>query len=139
MNRHVTPFFIVALALACASAPKPILYPNPHLEEVGKAKAKTEIEECRGLADEAGAHRDPGKVTGVAASTAKGAAVGGAAGAASGAVVGNAGRGAAMGATGAAAGAAVGAMLRKPKVSQAHVNFVNRCLKERGYEPIGWD
>jgi uncharacterized protein YcfJ len=115
------------------------LYPNPHLEEVGKATSETEIEECRTMADAAGAHRDPGKATEVATSTVKGAAVGGAAGAAGGAIAGNAGRGAAIGAAGAAAGSAVSAMFRKPKVSQAHVNFVNRCLSDLGYEPIGWD
>ena len=109
------------------------------LEEVGPDAAQADIDDCRAMADAAGAHRDPGKVKDVAVSTAKGAAVGGAAGAAAGAIVGNVGRGAAMGAAGAAAGAAVNAMFRAPKVSSAHMNFVNYCLSERGYEPIGWD
>ncbi len=103
------------------------------------AEAQLDIEDCRIMADEAGAHRDPDKVADVAKSTATGAAIGGAAGAAGGAVVGSAGRGAAIGAASAAAGSAVRAMFRKPRVSQAHVNFVNRCLSERGYEPIGWE
>ena len=30
-------------------------------------------------------------------------------------------------------------ILRKPPVSQAHRNWVDRCLSERGYEPMGWE
>jgi hypothetical protein len=135
-----------ALLLGCA-APKPILYPNAHYQSVGERVAQSDIEGCRARADAAGANRDPSRVTqaGRSAATAGavGGAVGGAAGAAGGAVVGSAGRGAAVGAASGAAGAVVGSLIsalffERPATSQAHIEYVNRCLTDLGYEPIGW-
>ncbi len=124
---------------ACASAPKPILYPNDHLADVGVEGSKSDIEACRSQADAAGAHRDPDKVTQVAKSGAKGAAIGTVSGVVGGAISGGIGRGAGIGA---ATGATVGvlsAMMRKPRVSATHQNYVNRCLADQGYEPVGWE
>ncbi|MEM9441730.1 MAG: glycine zipper family protein, partial [Pseudomonadota bacterium] len=71
--------------------------------------------------------------------TAIGGAAGGATGAVGGAILGNAGRGAAFGAaTGATAGL-VRSIFSRPQPSGAYKNFVDRCLRERGYEPVGWD
>ena len=70
-------------------------------------------------------------------------AVGGAGGAAVGAVAGavsggGAGRGAAIGAaTGATVGAVHGAV-KSSGPSSVYKNFVDRCLREKGYEVIGW-
>jgi hypothetical protein len=51
---------------------------------------------------------------------------------------GGAGRGAAIGAaTGATAGAVHGAV-KSSGPSPIYKNFVDRCLREKGYEVIGW-
>jgi hypothetical protein len=133
---------LVALAAAigfgCAG-PKPILYPNAHYQRVGESVAQSDIEGCRVAADAAGANRDPSQVTQAARSAAAGGAIGGAAGAAGGAVVGRAGRGAGVGAASGAAAALMRWMLfRRPTTSQAHINYVDRCLQDLGYEPVGW-
>lgn len=130
----------IAVSLAACSVPKPILYPNHHLQTVGKEAAEEDIADCRKMAEEAGAAPSKGKGGQVAGSTAVGAGTGAAGGAIGGAVVGVPGTGAAIGA---ASGATVGFLRglfggsRKP--SDAHMNFVNRCLEERGYQPVGWE
>ncbi|HEX9813525.1 MAG TPA: hypothetical protein VGB31_01105 [Myxococcota bacterium] len=127
-----------ALLFGCAG-PRPILYPNAHYQSVGKSVAQSDIEGCRMMADAAGANRDPDKVTRAARSTAAGGAIGGAAGAAGGAILGHAGRGAAVGAAGGAAAALMRAILfQRPTTSQAHIAYVDRCLQDLGYEPVGW-
>jgi hypothetical protein len=121
------------------SGPKPILYPNAHLRAVGKEAAEQDIAACRKLAEEAGAAPSKGKGGRVAGSTAVGAGVGAAAGAVGGAVVGRPGTGAAAGAAGGATVGFLRGLFGGHKPSQAHMNFVNRCLEERGYEPVGWE
>lgn len=124
--------------VACAG-PRPILYPNAHLEAVGREVAERDIAECRELAKAAGATTATGKTGQVAGSTAVGAGVGAAAGAAGGAVVGAAGRGSAIGAVSGAVSGLFGGLFRRPKPNQAYINFVDRCLIDRGYEPVGWE
>jgi len=127
-----------AMAFGCAG-PKPILYPNAHYQYVGESVAQSDIEGCRVAADAAGANRDPDKVTRAARSAATGGAIGGAAGAAGGAVVGHAARGAGVGAASGAAAALMRSLLfQRPTTSQAHIAYVNLCLQDLGYEPVGW-
>ncbi len=127
-----------AMLFGCAG-PKPILYPNAHFQSVGKRVAASDIEGCRKMADAAGANRDPDKVTRAARRTAAGGAIGGAAGAAGGAVLGHAGRWAGVGAASGAAAALMRSLLfQRPTTSRAHISFVNRCLQDLGYEPVGW-
>jgi len=120
----------------CASSQAPVLYPNEKLKQAGPEQADRAIGECRQLAD-AYVQSTAGK------DVAKGAAVGGVAGAAIGAVGGavsgrGAGAGAAVGAaTGATAGAVHGAV-KQTAPSPVYKAYVNRCLRERGYEVIGW-
>jgi hypothetical protein len=43
---------------------------------------------------------------------------------------------------GAARGATAGflrELFRRPLSSNAYKQFVQRCLKERGYDPVGWE
>jgi len=130
--------FIVLLGLGCA-APRPILYPNAHLQEVGQEMADREIDECREIAKDAGATESQGKGGQVAGSTTAGGAIGSASGAVGGAVVGYPGRGAMVGA---ASGATVGflrGLFRRSPPRNAYKQFVQRCLKERGYDPVGWE
>lgn len=125
--------------LLAACAPKPILYPNAHLKEVGEDVAERDITECRELAKEAGAASSQGKAGQVAGGTAAGGAVGSAAGAVGGAVVGHPGRGAMVGAASGATAGFLRGLFRRSPPSNAYKQFVNRCLKERGYDPVGWE
>ncbi len=125
---------IVFLVLGCA-APKPILYPNAHLKEVGEDVADRDIDECREMAKDAGATGSQGKSGQVAGSTAAGGAIG----SASGAVVGHPGRGAMVGAAAGATGGFLRGLFRRSPPSNAYKQFVQRCLKERGYDPVGWE
>ncbi|HSE60580.1 MAG TPA: hypothetical protein VLA99_17895 [Nitrospiraceae bacterium] len=135
----------VAVSAGC-SASKPILYPNAHLQEVGETVAGQDIELCQEAAEAAGAEPDSGKVGGTATRTATGAAMGSAAGAAGGAVAGairgNPGQGAMTGAAAGAAGGATHGLLRsmfsRRQPSQVYKQYVNRCLRERGYDVVGW-
>jgi uncharacterized protein YcfJ len=123
------------LCIGC-SGPRPILYPNNYLQQVGPDQAEQDIEECKQLAEDYVPEHDASTVAG---STAVGAGSGGAIGAVSGAVRGGAGIGAAVGAaTGATAGFIHG-LFQASQPSSTYKSFVNRCLAERGYEAVGWD
>jgi hypothetical protein len=130
-------------AVGCAT-PRPVLYPNARLKAVGASAAQADTDECMRRADayvRSGGEADKTlESAGIGAGT--GAAIGAAGGAAGGAVLGRAGIGAAAGAAGgAAAGATRGIvheMFRKRGPSPVYRNFVNRCLREKGYDPIGW-
>lgn len=132
----------VLLLSACSSA-RPVLYPNAHLQSVGKEIAEQDIEDCQRSAESAGA-KEGGGGGGkrVATSTAVGAGVGAASGAVGGAISGAAGRGSMIGAaSGAVWGLLTGlfhAAAGPSQPSQAYTNFVNRCLQEKGYEVTGW-
>ena len=123
------------LLVACA-AKRPVLYPNEHLEYVGKEAAEQDINDCMALAEANGV--DSNRAGEVATSTAGGAAVGGATGAAAGAVTGNPARGAAAGAAGGATLGLFRGLYRSREPDPVFRNFVDKCLTERGYEPIGW-
>jgi hypothetical protein len=127
------------LALAGCATSRPILYPNAHYQSVSAEAAEREIAECRKLAETAGAREEPGDAGHVAGSTAVGAGIGAAGGAVGGAISGSAGLGAAAGAAGGAVAGVLGGLFsRKQKPDAAYRNFVDRCLRERGYEPTGW-
>jgi hypothetical protein len=139
MKRRLT-FYALMLVLpaAACSAPKPILYPNAHLQQVGAAAADQDIGECAELAKEAGATPSQGKTGQVAGGTVAGGAIGSAAGAVGGAVVGRPGRGAMVGAASGATGGFLRGLFRRSPPSAAYKDFVTRCLRERGYDPVGW-
>ena len=131
---------ILLLISACSST-GPIIYPNTHFLSMGKAAAEKDIEVCRKLAESAGASEENGKLGNVASSTAMGAGVGAASGAVGGAIYGAAGQGSVVGAaSGAVAGLLRGILYssRSSRPNQAYVNFVSRCLQEKGYEVTGW-
>lgn len=144
MTRELCGVLLVCLLSGCAAQQRPVLYPNEQMQRVGGEIAERDIDDCLGRAQEyvsAGGRR--GEVAGnTAVSTGAGAAVGAAGGAAGGAVVGHAGRGAAAGgAFGAAAGLMHGLLhgaSRSSGPSPVYKKFVNQCLRERGYQPIGW-
>jgi len=132
---------LILLWLSACSSMQPVLYPNTHFLSVGKEVAEQDIEACRQLAESAGAREGSGKAGDVAASTAIGAGAGAASGAVGGAIAGSAGSGSLIGA---ASGATLG-LLRgifytagPSQPSQAYMNFMQRCLQEKGYEVTGW-
>jgi hypothetical protein len=124
-----------ALASACAEA-RPVFYPNAHYTQVGEQAAQADLDACIQFANESKASGDKG--TEVAKSTAGGAAVGGAVGAATGAVLGNFGRGLGAGAAGGAAGGLVTGLFKASEPDPVFKSFVDRCLREKGYDVIGW-
>lgn len=137
MRRWIVCALVVVAALAgCARTQSPVLYPNAKLQHAGKAQADHDIEDCRKLADayvQSTAAKDIGK--GAAVGAAGGAAVGAVGGAVSGR---GAGFGAALGAaTGATAGAVHG-VAKQTGPSPVYKQYVNRCLRDRGYEVLGW-
>jgi len=127
---------LVLMVAGCASQ-RPVLYPNAKLQRVGNEVAQRDIDECMRLAEDYGVSHGGGEQA--ARRAGEGAAVGGAAGAAAGAIGGrNVGDSAARGAAiGGAAGAARGAT-RSDRPSGPYRGFVQRCLRERGYDVIGW-
>ena len=142
MRHKVVSIIGGALLLAACSTAHPILYPNVHMQSVGKEIAAQDIDACRQLAETAGAEEGSGKAGRVATGTAVGAGVGAAAGAVGGAISGAVGRGSMIGAaTGAVWGLLTGLfhMIAGPsQPNQAYTNFVNRCLQEKGYDVTGW-
>lgn len=120
----------------CATSQRPVLYPNAHLQAVGQATADRDINRCMQLAKQSGAAE--GRAGRAAKNTAESATVGGAAGAAAGAVRGRTGEYAAAGAAGAGAARATHEILRSGEPDRLYRAFVNHCLRDRGYEPIGW-
>ena len=131
---------MIALAfhfVAC-SGPKPILYPNAHLQSVGEEGARQDISGCREVAKEAGASPGSGRGGAMAGRTAVGAGAGAASGAVGGAIAGSAGIGAAVGAASGAVFSFLCSLFTPSQPDAAYVNIVDRCLSERGYEVAGW-
>ena len=126
---------LVLLPLGCAQK-RPVLYPNGHLMSVGKEAAQADVDDCIQLAKDYGTDSDKGNE--IVKSSAKGAAVGAATGAAVGAVTGNFGRGLAAGAAGGAAAGGTRQALRSGDPDPVFKRFVEKCLRDKGYEPIGW-
>ena len=126
----------LTLMMAGCATQRPVLYPNAKLQRVGNEVAQRDIDNCIQLAEDYGV--SAGRGDRVVRGGGAGAAVGGATGAVAGAIGGrnvgdSAARGAAVGAT---AGAVSGAVQDRPR--EAYRGFVQRCLRERGYDVIGW-
>jgi len=139
-KRMRTTLAIVTAAglLTSCAAPKPVLYPNAQLERASKARAEQDIAECQALARDAGAQQANSKAGQAARSGAVGAIVGGGTGAVVGLITGDPGRSAAIGAAGGGTGGFLSSLFRRPQPSTAYRGYVDRCLRERGYDPVGW-
>jgi outer membrane lipoprotein SlyB len=126
---------VMVSSLACA-AKRPVLYPNAQLQAVGTAAAQQDIDDC--LQKAAAAGYTSGSGGNVAGATAVGAATGAVVGAAVGAVAGRAGTGAAMGAAGGGTGGLIRGIFGSRNLDPVQRRFVDQCLKDKGYEVIGW-
>jgi hypothetical protein len=135
---------MLAVAASACSARRPVVYPNERARQAGDSGVQADIDDCLSRAKQYGAsssHTEQAAGS-VAGQTAMGAGTGAAVGAVGGAIYGDAGRGAAAGAaTGATAGllsGVFGAFRSGGEADPVYQNFVDRCLREKGYEPIGW-
>ena len=138
-QQHTTTVLILLTCLvivASCTTKRPVLYPNAHLKTVGKEASERDIDECLRYAASEGLEKKTGKA--VAAETAKGAVTGAAVGGAAGAVTGHPGRGAAAGGSGGGAAGLLRALFRADEPDQLEKRFVEECLREKGYRPIGW-
>jgi hypothetical protein len=131
---------LFAASTGCSGA-KPVLYPNSHLQSVGQKAAEQDIDRCREFAESAGADEGSGRTGQVATNTAVGAGAGAASGAVGGAISGSPGIGSLIGAASGAVWGLLSGLFSsgRSSPSQAHVNIVNRCLTEQGYEVAGWE
>ncbi len=136
MPLNLIPLIAMAVSVAACASKRPVLYPNAHLHAVGPTAAENDIDQCIQMANSYGADTDHSER--IARNAAGGAAVGGAAGAASGAVWGRPGRWAAAGAAGGAAGAMTRSIINSDEPAPVFRNFVEKCLRDKGYAPIGW-
>lgn len=130
---------MTATIAACSSSPKrPVLYPNQQLNRVGGSMAQHDIDVCMQLARSSGVNET--KDGEVGRKAASGAALGGVSTGVYGAVRGSSDVGN-RALAGAAAGAATGAVrggIQSTEQSPIFMNFVNKCLSDKGYSVIGW-
>ena len=128
---------VIVVSLAGCAASRPVLYPNPYLQQVGQAQADADIADCEARAKEY--VKSGGTAGKAAAAGGTAAAVGAAAGAAGGAAWGgHAGQGAAAGAAGGATAGILRTLLTRSEPGDVHKSFVSQCLADRGYRVIGW-
>ncbi|HIJ87505.1 MAG TPA: hypothetical protein HPP97_07425 [Desulfuromonadales bacterium] len=131
-----TLLFIAPLTLNACAAKRPVLYPNAQLKEIGQPKADLEIDDCISLANSYKAGGDRTKE--IAKDTGKAGIVGAATGAVIGAITGDFGRGAAIGGAGAATAAMGSGIMRSDEPDPVFKQFVEQCLREKGFQPLGW-
>ncbi len=130
-------FFSVFLFGGCAHQQRPVLYPNAFLKSVSPSVAEADINDCIRLAKEYGAAGSKGKD--VAINATRNAAVGAATGAAISAVVGgDVGTSAGAGVAGAATATVARGVFSSGEPDPLFRNFVEKCLREKGYEVMGW-
>ncbi len=138
MTRQMVMVLAAGLVAGCATA-RPILYSNEKYQQVGRAGADRDIAECKAIADQAGATPGTGKGGQVAKGAGVGAVAGAAAGAVGGAIWGNPGVGAASGAVSGVVGGVLWPLIGgSSRPSDVHMNYVNQCLIDRGYQVAGW-
>lgn len=132
MNRSIC-IALATLALGACASNQPVVY------QAGGATTGIEsaIAECKQLAANAGANAGTGVGT-ATRRTAEGAAVGAATGAIGGAIAGNVGAGAGIGAATGAAANLLRTLFDEPAPNPAFRGYVERCLKDHGYDVVGW-
>ena len=128
--------FIITLMLNACGAKRPVLYPNNHLKETGQSKANQEVDDCIRLATEYQAGGDRAKE--IARDTGKAGVIGAATGAVIGVITGDIGRVAAIGGAGAATATMGSGIMRSDEPDPVFKQFVDQCLREKGFQPLGW-
>ncbi len=95
-----------------------------------------DIDECIRLSKEVGPGAARGKQ--IAGQTAGGAALGAASGAVAGAISGGPGIGAAAGAAGGATAGLLHGLFGSSDLDAGQKSYAEECLRQKGYQPIGW-
>lgn len=127
---------IAAGLVACASS-QPIMYPNDQAKEAGNEQVRKDVDECIQLAEDSGAKSNGAGE--VAKGTAGGATEGAVTGAATGAVSGgDPATSAAVYAVSRGLSHLFSGMRNSNQPDAAYKKIVERCLIEKGYEPVGW-
>lgn len=121
--------------LAGCAGPRPVLYPNAQLQQAGPERVQGDISACMDYAKQYVHDHPEVRAVGRAATS---AAIGGATGAVGGAILGRPGTGAAFGAATAATASFMRSLFTMNDLSPVERSYTNQCLRERGYEPIGW-
>jgi len=135
-TRAIAAALVALAALAGCAAKRPVLYPNQTLQSVGAQAAQEDIDACLRLAHDYGT--GGGQAGRAAGQTATHAATGAAAGAVTGAILGAPGTGAAVGAAGAGTVGLMRWLFGSREPDEIEKRFVDHCLRDKGYEPIGW-
>lgn len=126
----------VVIILGACGVKRPVLYPNEHLKQVGQSQANQDIDDCIRLANDYQAGSS--KTKEIAKDTGKAGIVGAATGAVIGALTGNLGRGTAIGGAGAATATMGSGIMRSDDPDPVFKQFVEQCLREKGFQPLGW-
>jgi len=127
---------LACMASAACAAKRPVLYPNEQVRKAGVEVSQVDIDTCMRLAKTGVG--DKNAAASAAGRSVVGAGAGAAVGAVGGAITGNAGTGAAAGAaTGGTAGLLSG-MWGAREHDPTFMAYVETCLREKGYQPIGW-
>ena len=130
---------LLLFGIAGCAIQRPALSSNEHLMRVGPEIAQQDIDNCmeraKATSTESGTDSSQNAAAGAATSSIVGAAAGGA-------VFGQAGQGAAAGAVGGVVGSLTQALIQglfrsKPPPPSTR-QFVDSCLRQKGYEPAGW-
>ena len=138
----IKPLRMIALVcffmmLAGCGPKRPVFYANEHYASVGDRQARIDTDQCMAEAKAHGADTEAGQK--VASRAAKAAVLGAATSTVVSAVLGgDIGRAAGAGAAGGATAGAVHGAFEANDPDQVFKRYVERCLKEKGYEVIGW-
>ncbi len=143
---RVAAFASALFAISACATQKPVLSSNDHLMRVGSTVAEHDVDECIAYAkagSEAGPINKENLKESPIAAAATSSVVGAAAGGAGGAIFGNAGTGAAAGAVAGAVGSLTYALLQGRLFERKAVEpntraLAERCLREKGYDLVGW-
>jgi len=128
--------WVLAAGCAATAPSRPVLYPNDHYRAVGGAIAERDIDVC--LRRAAAFPGGTGRGDRLARDAATGALIGAASGGAWGAIRGDAAERALAGAAAGGAGGMARGAIRSKEPAPTYRGFVQRCLREQGYDVIGW-
>lgn len=117
---------VVAVVLAGCAAQRPVLHPNAKYQQAGPEAARRDVDGCMRLAEQSGSLRGSGERAG--SREARGAIASGA----------SAAVGAAMYSDSLEERPTAGAAAGSPTGDTPYRAFVQRCLRERGYEVVDW-
>lgn len=131
--------FLICLCLISGCSRRPIVYDNAKAKRAGDKQVQIDIDKCLEKAKKAGATQTAGQKAGDAAIDATGGAAAGAAGGAVAGAIwnGKVGRGVGAGAAAGGTGTFVSRMVQRGPDNITR-RYVETCLRERGYQPIGW-